>query len=96
MILSKLSEYQSFELSAFGTGIDYWMSREKPDENSGVFLKKEARLEISGIFNESSSNTVGMRVQLKARQIAASDGTGLPGFVAIVEFGTPKSKIVKK
>ncbi len=37
-----------------------------------------------------------MRVNKKKKQISPSDNTQLDGWIVIVEFETPKSKIVKK
>jgi hypothetical protein len=96
LLLHHFSEYKNFELSDIGTGIDYWMGTKKTEDKAQRFLQKEARLEISGIFRAIPSNSIEMRIKLKKKQISASDDTGLPGWIAIVEFSLPKSKIVKK
>lgn len=63
-----------------GGGFDYWVGN-NPD---GLF-QEFARLEISGIFEENSGNTVKRRVIEKLDQLSQSDGT-IPGFTIVVEF----------
>lgn len=96
LLMNQVVGFSSFEIGTQGTGIDYWMSKEKPDAGALHMINKEARVEISGILSETPSNTLKMRVKLKKKQITASDGTGLPGWVVAVEFGTPKTIIEKK
>lgn len=93
LLMISLTNYKSFELAEYGTGIDYWM-----DGNlsipSKVFQRK-ARLEISGIFNETTSNSIQMRINVKKKQIKKSDSTKLSAWIAVVAFNSPKSKIEK-
>ena len=37
-----------------------------------------------------------MRIGKKKKQMKVSDYSELPGWIAVVEFSSPKSKIVKK
>jgi len=53
-------------------------------------------LEISGIGRANAKNSVNMRVYKKKNQIAQSDNTKLAGWISVVEFSTPKTKIIKK
>ena len=96
LLAEELLGYTIFEESRYCTGIDYWMSRGNVPEEQPTFFQKEARLEISGISKEMPSNSVNMRVNRKKKQISPSDKSKLPGWIIVVEFGTPKSKIVKK
>lgn len=95
LLVTELTEFHSFEIASIGTGIDYWMSK-KINNSELIAFKKEARLEISGIFKESKSNTVNMRVNLKKKQIQRSKNSGLPAWITVVEFSSPKSKIEKQ
>lgn len=95
-LMTELSKFISFELGDIGSGIDYWMSSKKLNNDTSRLVKREARLEISGIFKETSSNSLKMRVNLKKKQMTASDASGLPGWAAVIEFSAPKSKIEKK
>ncbi|MEM8526124.1 MAG: hypothetical protein AAGG68_15905 [Bacteroidota bacterium] len=86
----------SFEEGIIGTGIDFWISTENMNDHLIPFSIREARLEISGILEENVKNTVNMRFGKKKKQITVSDHLQLPGWIVVVEFSTPKSKIVKK
>lgn len=96
LLAQELLNYSIFEESRYGTGIDYWMGKGALQKTMPTFFKKEARLEISGIYKTSPSNTINMRVNKKKKQITPSDNTKLPGWIIVVEFSGPKSKIVKK
>jgi len=79
------------ERSAKGTGIDYWLGQ--GNEEIGVF-QRSARLEVSGIF-EGGESTISARLKKKLSQITQSDKTLLPAYIAIVEFGSPETRLVK-
>ena len=96
IILSKLTPYTIIERSFKGTGFDYWLGTGEYDENLLPFQQRKAKLEVSGIWKESESNTVDARVSLKRRQIELGDEDGLPAIIIVVEFGTPKAKMVNQ
>ncbi|GEM_PF-1855639 len=96
LLYTELLGVSYFEEAQIGTGIDFWVSKEGIGQEDALHIPKEARLEISGLGKETVSNTVNMRIGQKKRQITTSDGTNLPGWVIVVEFNTPKSKIIKK
>ena len=96
LLVMELLEIVSFEESVIGTGIDFWISTKNMNEKLLPFLEREARLEISGIFQENIRNTVSMRIGKKKKQMKSSDHLQLPGWIVVVELSTPKSKIVRK
>lgn len=71
------------------TGVDYWLG----NKDDSLF-HEAARLEISGIMLGKSEIT--KRKNQKLKQTNPSDGTALPAFISIVEFGTPIIEFVKK
>lgn len=81
-----LRGYCVFEFFVLG-----WLGQEDV-----LYIPKEARLEVSGLNKEKVGNTVNMRIGQKKRQITSSDKPNLPGWIIVVEFTTPKSKIIKK
>jgi hypothetical protein len=87
-----LTDIPYIERSAKGTGIDYWLSH-GVDER-GIF-QRAARLEVSGIL-EGDDGTISARLNKKLAQTKRSDNTSLPAYVAIVEFGFPKMRLVKR
>lgn len=96
VILQELTDYTVIERSFTGTGFDYWLGTGEYDENLLPFEQRKARLEISGIWRASESNTIDARVQIKRKQLEQSDSTQLPGLIIVVEFGTPTAKFVIK
>lgn len=88
----KLAQTESnsscIERSSKGTGFDYWLG----DENDlGIFERKQ-RLEISGILQETTSNTVASRMKSKEKQTEVSDGMAIDAHICVVEFSTPKGE----
>jgi hypothetical protein len=74
------------ERSAKGLGFDYWLGDEGEEDDDELFAKK-VRLEVSGILSGSRSQAQA-RVRQKREQVKPSDHLA-PGYVAVVEFGTP-------
>jgi len=91
-IAIKLAELFSgshcIERSSKGTGVDYWLGDE---DELGIFQRK-ARLEISGILKETTSNSLEKRLKVKTKQTQKSMRTGMAAHVCIVEFSNPKGE----
>ncbi len=74
-----------------GLGFDFWLgSIQAPD----TLFQRKARLEVSGI-RKGSDSLLQARVNMKLEQIRPSDNVAA-GYVSVIEFGTPKARIVKK
>lgn len=86
LITRLLTEYTIVSRSRIGTGFDYWLGKKEDP-----LFTPLARLEISGIEKETQTNTMDSRYKQKKKQVAVSDGTGLPAYISIIEFGTPKA-----
>ena len=91
LLISEFTELTVVERSRKGTGFDYWLG--KKGDSQPLFQNK-ARLEVSGIRVGTASD-IASRTQKKLRQTSLSDGK-LPALVTVVEFGTPRSRVVKK
>ena len=89
LLMIELTEYKFIERSYKGTGFDFWLGT-----NSLLFQQK-ARLEVSGILNGDEAK-INIRAKQKLEQTTCSDGTRLPVYIVIVEFGTPRSKIIRR
>jgi hypothetical protein len=74
-----------------GFGFDFWLG--SIDDPQTVFQRK-ARLEVSGI-RLGSESTLQSRVNMKLAQISPSDALS-PGYVCVLEFGTPRARVVQK
>lgn len=86
LLAFETTEYTIVERSRKGTGFDYMLG----DKNDTLFIPK-ARLEISGIKTETESNSIEKRFKQKALQTDISDKSGLPAYISIIEFSTPKA-----
>jgi hypothetical protein len=84
-----LTEYRYCIPSAKGTGFDFWLFTEEPEEFD--YLKASARLEISGIRTTTEYNTISKRLYEKRRQVKKSDWLNLPVYISIVEFQKPET-----
>ncbi|MEX0272340.1 hypothetical protein AB3R30_24805 [Leptolyngbyaceae cyanobacterium UHCC 1019] len=73
-----------------GFGFDFWLGSAN---DANALFQRKARLEVSGI-RKGTESTIQSRVNMKLKQIAPSD-TVAPGYVAVVEFGTPRSRVVQ-
>jgi hypothetical protein len=93
LIMPRLTNLTIIERSVKGKGFgfDFWLG--SINEKDPLFQRK-ARLEVSGI-RKGSESLMQSRVNMKLRQISPSD-TVAPGYIAVVEFGTPKARIVEK
>ncbi|PSB48129.1 hypothetical protein C7B67_18280 [filamentous cyanobacterium Phorm 6] len=72
-------------------GFDFWLGSLA---DSATLFQRKARLEVSGI-RQGSDSLIQTRVNIKLEQIRPSDDVA-PGYVSVVEFGTPKARVVKK
>ncbi|RJP40673.1 MAG: hypothetical protein C4547_02405 [Phycisphaerales bacterium] len=83
LLAEELTDFRVIERSRKGTGFDYWLGvgGEHP-------FQQAARLEVSGIVD--NADQLEARVKAKMKQTDRSAGK-LPAFVAVIEFGQPKS-----
>lgn len=91
LLAKELTGYSVILRSRKGTGFDYYLG-----EEDDPLYTPLARLEISGIEKETSTNTVVGRFKQKLEQVAPSDITSLPAYISIVEFSTPKTHFDSK
>jgi len=86
------TSYTAVQRAIKGTGIDYWLGYK---DNLNNPFAKASRLEVSGLYTESDTNTVRSRVKGKLDQTLPSDGT-FSVYVIVVEFGQPYATMVLK
>ncbi|MCG8460716.1 MAG: hypothetical protein MI919_30910 [Holophagales bacterium] len=78
--------------SRIGTGFDFWLG--SPGADPEQLFQKHGRLEVSGLLRGELAECQ-RRIKKKLEQIGPI-GENLPGFVAVVEFGQPRSWAVEK
>jgi hypothetical protein len=79
------------ERAAKGTGFDYWLGDDAPDD---LPFQGLARLEVSGILRGTAAE-IQTRLVQKKKQMDPTDETA-PGYVAVIEFGTPIAHLESK
>lgn len=90
LLTNKLTEFTVIERAPKnGGGVDYYLGHKNLDS-----FEKAARLEISGILEETKSNNISGRIRLKIKQVSRFRND-LPVYVVVIEFGKPTSEIVK-
>lgn len=89
LLCEQLTNFNIIERSYKSTGFDYYLGHDKGDN----IFENAARLEVSGILK--GPERVNARVNQKLKQITPTDGD-LPGFVAVIEFSTPKAVFIEK
>jgi hypothetical protein len=89
LIITALTSWTVVARSRKGTGFDYWLG---PKDSTDGLFQNRARLEVSGIRRGSASD-VEFRASQKLQQMARSTYMAIPGYVTVVEFGTPTSRM---
>jgi hypothetical protein len=88
LLAEEFTDFKVIERSRKGTGFDYWLGT-----GDQYPFQQAARMEVSAIIE--GADAVDGRVKAKMKQTDATKGK-LPAFVAVVEFGQPKSVFKKR
>lgn len=88
--LNRIDGFIVMQRSRKGTGFDYWMA--KKGEPTGPLFQGCIPLEVSGILNGDDAE-LQRRVRIKRQQIGGSYSARAK--VAVVEFGTPRTRIAR-
>lgn len=89
LMLRSLAGLTVLERSRKGTGFDWWLA------SADNLFQASARLEVSGIMRGSLRRVNG-RLKERLAQTERSDPSGLTAFIAVVEFGRPTAKVVRR
>jgi hypothetical protein len=63
--------------------------------NEDDLFQRKARLEVSGILR-GDTRRINSRVREKMEQTKQSDQLSIPAYIAVIEFSTPRSKVVQR
>ena len=88
LLVLKLTKYKILGRLVKGDRTDYLLGNEK-DPNNPV-----AKMEVSGILNATTNNSVNKRVGIKKRQVNKINNRAYPVYIAIIEFGKPAAKFI--
>ena len=89
-LIAALLGLQVIKKAAKGTGVDFWLG--DPNAQSSGY-EGLVRLEVSGILGDNEGEYK-RRLREKLAQMTPTDP--LPGYAAIVMFGTPKMNLTER
>lgn len=90
-IMSVLLGYGYVEQSEIGDGVDYRFMKAEPADDDLNFLDDYHYIEVSGILQESKTNTLNGRIKEKHAQIIRSGKRDKPSSVIVTLFSEPKT-----
>lgn len=95
-VMSVLLEYKYVEQTEIGDGVDYRFLKDEPNDDNLNFLEDPNfhYVEVSGVLEESKTNTLKKRVQDKHRQIIKGAMRNENSSVIVTLFS--KTKVVKE
>jgi hypothetical protein len=90
-VMSVLLDYGHVEQTEIGDGVDYRFIKNEPDDDDLNFMVNFHYVEISGILQESRTNTLKGRIRDKHEQINRGGKRNEPSSVIVTLFSQPKT-----
>lgn len=90
-VMSVLLDYKHVEQSEIGEGVDYRFMKSEPNDDNLNFLEDYHYVEVSGILEESKTNTLKGRIKDKHNQINRGSRNNLSSSVIVTLFSQPKT-----
>jgi hypothetical protein len=90
-LMSVLEGYAYVEQTEIGEGVDYRFRISEPSDDELNFLNDYHYVEISGILEESRTNTLEGRIKDKHAQISRGSRRDEPSSVIVTLFSHPKT-----
>lgn len=90
-VMSVLQEFTYVEQSEIGDGVDYRFKNAEPDDDDLNFLDDYHYVEISGILEESKTNTLKGRIRDKHEQIKRGGKKDKTSSVIVTLFNAPRT-----
>lgn len=89
-VMSVLQDYRFVEQTEIGSGVDYWFLKEEPNDEDLNFIIDSHYVEVSGLLEESKTNTLVQRISKKHKQIGKGTRSNSQSSVLITLFSQPK------
>ncbi|MGN6342224.1 MAG: hypothetical protein ACTHML_14720 [Ginsengibacter sp.] len=89
--MSTLLDYNYVEQSEIGDGVDYRFKKEAPNDDDLNFMDDFHYVEISGILQESKTNTLKARIKGKHEQISKGGKRNELSSVIVTLFSQPRT-----
>ncbi|MDD4554438.1 MAG: hypothetical protein PHP04_09575 [Bacteroidales bacterium] len=90
-VMSVLQDFNYVEQTEIGEGVDYRFREDEPSDDELNFLDDYHYVEVSGILNESRTNTLKGRIKEKHDQIVRGCQRDKPSSVIVTLFSQPKT-----
>ena len=90
-VMAVLLSYRYVEQTEINTGVDYRFIRSEPDDDDLNFLDDYHYVEVSGLSQESKTNTLKERIRQKHEQIKRGTKRNEPSSVIVTLFHDPKT-----
>lgn len=90
-VMSVLQDFKYVEQTEIGEGVDYRFREDEPSDDELNFLDDFHYVEVSGILNESRTNTLKGRIKDKHDQIVRGCQRDKPSSVIVTLFSQPKT-----
>jgi hypothetical protein len=90
-VMSVLQDYGYVEQSEIGEGVDYRFMKTEPTDDDLNFLESPHYVEVSGVLQESRTNTLNGRVKIKHDQIKRGARSEGESSVIVTLFSQPKT-----
>jgi hypothetical protein len=89
-VMSVLQDYKYVEQSEIGDGVDYRFMKAEPNDEDLNFIGNFHHVEISGILEESKTNTLRGRIKIKHEQIKKGSKRDEASSVIVTLFSEPR------
>lgn len=90
-VMSVLLGYSYVEQTEIGDGVDYKFMEKEPADDELNFMSNGHYVEVSGLLEETPSNTMTGRIDDKHKQIARGRKRSEPASVIVTLFKQPKT-----
>ncbi len=90
-VMSVLQDFVYVEQSEIGDGVDYRFMKSEPAEDDLNFIGDFHHVEISGILQESKTNTLKGRIRVKHYQIKKGSKRSETSSVIVTLFSEPRT-----
>lgn len=90
-VMSVLQNFGYVEQTEIGDGVDYRFRKEEPADDDLNFLDDYHHVEVSGILQESKTNTLKGRIKDKHDQIRKGGKRDKPSSIIVTLFSQPKT-----
>jgi hypothetical protein len=90
-VMSVLLNYEYVEQTEIGEGVDFKFMEKEPPDDEWNFMRGGHFVEVSGMLEESPSNTLAGRIKMKQAQISRGSRNSEQASAIVTLFSQPKT-----